>query len=89
MAFGAAVLVYQRAKRIAEDEDRGVGDVLTEMPARLFSDLRTIPDDLREAAGEGKQAAADRAQDIDEAMRAARSGTGSDEPDEGQAEARP
>jgi hypothetical protein len=76
MAFGAAVLVYQRAKRIADDDDRPLGAVLTEMPGRLFSDLRTIPDDVREAADEGKKAAAARSDEIVEEMRAARGGPG-------------
>jgi hypothetical protein len=76
MAFGAAVLVYQRAKRIAEDEDRPVTDVLTEMPGRLFSDLRTIPDDIRDAADEGRKAASARGDEIDDEMRRARGGSG-------------
>ena len=57
-AAAAAVLAYDRAKRIAEDENRPLGEVLAEMPGKLFADLRTIPDDLREAAEEGKSAAA-------------------------------
>jgi hypothetical protein len=63
---GAAVLAYDRAKRISEDEGRPLGDVLAEMPGKLFADLRTIPDDLREAADEGRSAAERRSQEIDD-----------------------
>jgi hypothetical protein len=65
-AAAAAVLAYDRAKRIAEDENRPLGEVLAELPGKLFADLRTIPDDLREAAGEGKSAAERRSQEIDD-----------------------
>jgi hypothetical protein len=41
-AAGAAVLAYDRAKRIAEDEGRPLGEVLAEMPGKLFADLRTL-----------------------------------------------
>jgi hypothetical protein len=61
-AAAAAVLAYDRAKRIAEDENRPLGEVL----AKLFADLRTIPDDLREAAEEGRSAAERRSQEIDD-----------------------
>jgi hypothetical protein len=66
LGLAAAVLAYDRAKRIAEDENRPLGEVLAEMPGKLFADLRTIPDDLREAAGEGKSAAERRSQEIDD-----------------------
>jgi hypothetical protein len=69
---GAAAYVVERARRIAEEEERPLSDVLAEMPARLRSDLTTIGDDLREAAEEGKTAAARREQEIDEELRAAR-----------------
>jgi len=49
-AAGAAVLAYDRAKRVAEDENRPLGEVLAAMPGKLFADLRTVPDDLRQAA---------------------------------------
>ena len=48
-AAGAALLAYDRAKRIAEDENRPLGEVLAEMPGTLLADLRTIPGDLRDA----------------------------------------
>jgi hypothetical protein len=73
-AAGAAVLVVDRARRIAEDEDRPLPDVLAGMAARVVADLRTIPDDLRDAAGEGRRAAERRGEEIDEDMRAAREG---------------
>jgi hypothetical protein len=46
--------------------------VLAEMPGKLFADLRTIPDDLREAAGEGKSAAERRSAEIDDDIADAR-----------------
>jgi hypothetical protein len=69
---GGAAYVVERARRIAEEEGRPLSDVLAEMPSRLRSDLATIGDDLREAAEEGKSAAARREQEIDEELRAAR-----------------
>ena len=36
------------------------------MPGKLFADLRTIRDDLREAADEGRSAAERRSQEIDD-----------------------
>jgi hypothetical protein len=76
VAAGAAVLAYDRAKRIAEDEGRPLGEVLAEMPGKLFADLRTIPDDLREAAEEGRNAAERRSQEIDDDIAAARADAG-------------
>jgi hypothetical protein len=71
-AAGAAAVVVERARRIAEEEGRPLSEVLAEMPGWLRADLSTIGDDLREAADEGKSAAARREQEIDEEMRAAR-----------------
>jgi len=71
---GAAVLVYERARRIAEAEGRPLSEVLADMPSRLMADMRTIGDDLREAADEGRAAAARREQEIDEELLAARAG---------------
>lgn len=68
---GAAAVVIERARRIAEEEDRPLSEVLAEMPSRIAADLRTIPDDLREAADEGRSAAERREREIDEDMRAA------------------
>ncbi|MFL6051127.1 MAG: hypothetical protein ACJ738_15275 [Gaiellales bacterium] len=73
---GVAVLAYDRARRIAEDENRPLGEVLAEMPGKLFADLRTIPDDLRDAAEEGRSAAERRSQEIDDDIAAARSNAG-------------
>ena len=75
---GTAALVYERARRISETEGRPLADVLVEMPTRLVADLRTIGDDLREAADEGRAAAARREHEIDDEMKAARGGPGSD-----------
>jgi hypothetical protein len=75
-AAGAAVLAYDRAKRVAEDENRPLGEVLAAMPGKLFADLRTVPDDLRQAAEEGRSAAERRSQEIDDDIAAARADAG-------------
>jgi hypothetical protein len=69
---GTAALVYERARRISETDGRPLTDVLAEMPARLVADLRTIGDDLREAADEGREAAARREHEIDDELKAVR-----------------
>ena len=71
---GAAALVYERARRIADEEGRPLSQVLAEMPGRLRSDLGSIGDDLREAADEGRMASDRRKQEIDDDMQAARWG---------------
>jgi hypothetical protein len=71
---GAAALVYDRARRIAEEDDRPLSEVLSEMPGRLAADLQTMVDDLREAAEEGVDAAHRREEELDDQMRAARNG---------------
>ena len=76
-AAAAAALVLERARRIAEEEDRPLSEVLAEMPGRLMADLRTLPDDLREAADEGRDAAERREQEIDDDMKDAREGRSS------------
>jgi len=68
-AAGAAL--YKRAQRVAETEQRSVGDVLREMPGRISQDLRTLPDDLRTAAHEGKTAAKRRSAEVEEDYRQA------------------
>jgi hypothetical protein len=69
---GAGALVYERARRIAEAEGRPLTEVLADVPSRLVADLRTVGDDLREAAEEGREAAARMEQEIDEELRVAR-----------------
>jgi hypothetical protein len=71
---GAAALVYDRARRIADEDGRPLSEVLSEMPGRLSADLRTMVDDLREAAEEGVDAAHRREEELDDQMRAARNG---------------
>jgi hypothetical protein len=44
------------------------------MPGRLRDDLSTLGDDIREAADEGRSAAARREQEIDEEIEAIRRG---------------
>jgi hypothetical protein len=53
----AAVALYRRAQEIAEQEERPIADVVTDLPRRLWRDLETIPDDVRAAAEEGAAAA--------------------------------
>ena len=61
----AAVALYRRAQEIAEQEERPLADVITDMPRRLWHDLETIPDDLRTAAEEGAAAAHRSAESVD------------------------
>jgi hypothetical protein len=61
----AAVALYRRAQEIAEQEDRPLADVITDMPRRLWHDLETIPNDLRTAAEEGAAAAHRSADSVD------------------------
>ena len=61
----AAVALYRRAQEIAEQEERPLADVITDMPRRLWHDLETIPDDLRTAAEEGAAAAHRSADSVD------------------------
>ena len=61
----AAVALYRRAQEIAEQEDRPLADVVTDLPRRLWHDLETIPDDLRSAAEEGAAAAHRSADSVD------------------------
>jgi hypothetical protein len=68
-AAGAAL--YKRAQHVAETEQRSVGEVLRELPGRLTEDLRTLPDDLRAAAQEGRQAAERRSAEVEEDYRKA------------------
>jgi hypothetical protein len=63
----AAVALYRRAQEIAEQEDRPIADVVTDLPRRLWHDLETIPDDLRAAAEEGAAAAQHSAESVDAA----------------------
>lgn len=63
----AAVALYRRVQEIAEQEERPLADVLTDLPRRLWQDLETIPDDLREAADEGVAAAHRSAESVDAA----------------------
>jgi hypothetical protein len=67
----AAAALYKRAQTLAETEQRPVGEVLREMPGRLSSDLRSLPDDLRTAAHEGRQAATRKSAEVDEDFRRA------------------
>lgn len=65
----AATALYKRAQHLAETEQRPIGDVLRDLPGRISSDLRTLPDDLREAAQEGKQAAERKSAEVEEDFR--------------------
>ena len=67
----AATALYKRAQVLAETEQRPVGDVLRDMPGRLSADVRTLPDDLRVAAQEGRQAAGRKSAEVDDDFRRA------------------
>ena len=68
-AVGAAAYVYHRAQQVSETEGRPIGDVLREMPGRLVSDFESLGDDFRAATDDGRQAAQDRQDEIDEELR--------------------
>jgi hypothetical protein len=68
-AAGAAL--YKRAQHLAETEQRPVGEVLRDLPGRISADLRTLPDDLRTAAQEGRQAAGRKSAEVEEDFRRA------------------
>ena len=71
LLFGIAVAaagayVFSRAREIAETEQRPLAEVLVEMPGRIFEDLGSFGDDVRDAADEGRAAAEREADWIDE-----------------------
>jgi hypothetical protein len=68
-AAGAAL--YKRAQHLAETEQRPVSEVLRDLPGRISADLRTLPDDLRAAAQEGRQAAGRKSAEVEEDFRRA------------------
>ncbi len=67
----AGTALYRRAQHLAETEQRPVGEVLRDLPGRITADLRTLPDDLREAAQEGRQAAGRKSAEVEEEFRRA------------------
>jgi hypothetical protein len=67
----AATALYKRAQHLAETEQRPIGDVLRDLPGRISKDLRTLPDDLREAAQEGREAAGRKSAEVEEDFRQA------------------
>jgi hypothetical protein len=72
VALSAAFTVlYRRAQNLAETEQRSVGEVLKDMPGRLSSDLRTLPDDLKAAAHEGREAAGRKSAEVEDDFRRA------------------
>ncbi|HEY3763535.1 MAG TPA: hypothetical protein VGL44_00130, partial [Gaiellales bacterium] len=66
-AAGAAL--YKRAQHLAETEQRPIGEVLRDLPGRISSDLRTLPDDLKTAAQEGREAAGRKSADVEDDYR--------------------
>jgi hypothetical protein len=72
VALSAAfTALYRRAQNLAETEQRSVGEVLKDMPSRLSSDLRTLPDDLKAAAHEGREAAGRKSAEVEDDFRRA------------------
>jgi len=67
----ASTALYKRAQHLAETEQRPVGEVLKDLPGRISADLRTLPDDLRAAAQEGRQAAGRKSAEVEEDFRRA------------------
>ncbi len=66
-AAGAAL--YKRAQQLAETEQRPIGEVLRDLPGRISADLRTLPDDLKTAAQEGRQAAGRKSAEVEDDYR--------------------
>jgi hypothetical protein len=67
----AGTALYKRAQYLVETEQRPVGEVLRDLPGRISADLRTLPDDLRAAAQEGRQAAGRKSAEVEEDFRRA------------------
>jgi hypothetical protein len=67
----AGTAVYKRAQHLAETEQRPLGEVLKDLPGRISADLRTLPDDLRAAAQEGRDAAGRKAAEVEDDFRRA------------------
>jgi hypothetical protein len=65
----AGTALYKRAQHLAETEQRPIGEVLKDMPGRLSADLRTLPDDLRAAAKEGRDAAGRKSAEVEQDFR--------------------
>jgi hypothetical protein len=65
----AGTALYKRAQHLAESEQRPVGEVLKDLPGRISADLRTLPDDLRAAAKEGRDAAGRRSAEVEQDFR--------------------
>jgi hypothetical protein len=65
VASAAVALLVEKARRVADEEGRPVGQVLRELLTRLPDDLRTIPDDARQAAREGAVAARQRQEELE------------------------
>ena len=67
----AGTALYKRAQHLAETEQRPVGEVLKDLPGRIAEDLRTLPDDLRAAAKEGRDAAGRKSAEVEQDFRKA------------------
>ena len=67
----AGTALYKRAQHLAETEQRPVGEVLKDLPGRISEDLRTLPDDLRAAAKEGRDAAGRKSAEVEQDFRQA------------------
>jgi hypothetical protein len=67
----AGTAIYKRAQHLAETEQRPVGEVLKDLPGRISEDLRTLPDDLRAAAKEGRDAAGRKSAEVEQDFRKA------------------
>jgi hypothetical protein len=65
----AGTALYKRAQHLAETEQRPIGEVLKDMPGRLSADLRTLLDDLRAAAKEGRDAAGRKSAEVEQDFR--------------------
>jgi hypothetical protein len=67
----AAAYAAKRLQEVAEQEQKPLAELLSELPQRLARDAASIPDDLRMAASEGRLAAGRRVRELDEELRRA------------------
>lgn len=75
----AAAAVAHRLRALAEEQGRGMAEVLPELPRRLRDDLATLPGDLRAAFADGRDAARRGEADLDRRYHEASEGESAEE----------
>ena len=67
-AAAAVAAAVQRVRRMAEEEDRPVSEILARLPERLRRDLASLPADLRAALDDARDAGERRERGLDREM---------------------